>query len=168
MALGAPLLEIGDTRALEIVAELLTTDALQAAPGSRCVDRALGRRRRACRAACGAVEPAAFTKVSALGVEEQRVSVLIDITAPPEQWRALGDGYRVGVRIVTLAVDNALRVPVSAVFPLPDKGKGDGDDGPAMGGVRRAGRPGPAAPVEVVARNGAEAWLGTGWSPATP
>ena len=48
------------------------------------------------------VEPAAFTKVSALGVEEQRVNVLIDITSPPTRWKALGDGYRVGVRIVTL------------------------------------------------------------------
>jgi HlyD family secretion protein len=47
------------------------------------------------------VEPSAFTKVSALGAEEQRVNVLIDFTSAPERWKALGDGYRVGVRIVT-------------------------------------------------------------------
>ena len=70
------------------------------------------------------VEPAAFTKVSALGVEEQRVKMVIDIDSPPEQWRALGDGYRVGVRIVTLPVDNALKVPLGAVFPLPDEDVG--------------------------------------------
>jgi HlyD family secretion protein len=58
------------------------------------------------------IEPGAFTKVSALGVEEQRVRVPIDIESSSEQWRALGDGYRVGVRIVTAAVDGAIIVPV--------------------------------------------------------
>ena len=65
------------------------------------------------------VEPAAFTKISALGVEEQRVRVLIDITSPQTEWRALGDGYRVSVRIVTLSGAKAVQVPVSAVVPLP-------------------------------------------------
>jgi HlyD family secretion protein len=92
VAVGTPLLEVGDVTALEIVAELLTTDALQAKPGSLVVierwggDSALGGRVRR-------VEPAAFTKVSALGVEEQRVRVLIDITSPQSQWQALGDGF---------------------------------------------------------------------------
>ncbi len=118
VATGTPLLEVGDTARMEIVAELLTTDALQAVPGSAVrIERwggptvLQGRVRR--------VEPAAFTKVSALGVEEQRVNVLIDITSPVAEWAALGDGYRVGVRIVTRSEGAVLRVPVSAVFPLP-------------------------------------------------
>ncbi|MBI5720626.1 MAG: HlyD family efflux transporter periplasmic adaptor subunit [Burkholderiales bacterium] len=140
VSLGAPLVELGDTARLEIVAELLTTDALAARPGSRVrIERwggpaPLDGRVRA-------VEPAAFTKVSALGVEEQRVRVLIDLTSPREQWQALGDAFRVGVRIVTLAEANAVQVPVSAVFPLP------ADAAPAA-----AARPAPAtAPVALAA-----------------
>jgi HlyD family secretion protein len=161
VALGTPLLELGDTQGLEVVAELLTADALKAKPGSGVLierwggDEVLyGHVRR--------VEPAAFTKVSALGVEEQRVKVLIDIDSPPEQWRALGDGFRVGVRIVTMAVDNALKVPVSAVFPVPD------GDGGAQGGMavftvenERAR----ITPVQVGARNGAHAWVQQGLAP---
>lgn len=157
VALGTPLIELGDTSRLEIVAELLTSDALQAAPGSRVrIERwggpqsLEGRVRR--------VEPAAFTKVSALGVEEQRVKVLIDLVdtakAPP-QWRALGDGFRVGVRIVTQTADAALKVPVGAVFPLPG----------AAGGmavfVVEGGRA-KLQPVEVAARNASEAWIRRG------
>jgi HlyD family secretion protein len=158
VTLGTPLIELGDTGGLEVVAELLTADALQALPGRRvAIERwggespLEGRVRR--------VEPAAFTKVSALGVEEQRVKVLIDITSPPAQWRALGDGFRVGVRIVTLALDDVVRVPVSAVFPLPE---------------REAGSPGGMAvfvldagharlvPVQIGARNGSDAWVQKG------
>jgi HlyD family secretion protein len=118
VALGTPLIELGDTARLEIVAELLTTDALAAGPGSTVrIERWGGAQALAGRVR--AVEPAAFTKVSALGVEEQRVRVLIDLTSPREQWAALGDAYRVGVRIVTLAQDGAVQVPASAVFPLP-------------------------------------------------
>ena len=152
VALGAPLLELGDTARLEIVAELLTADALRAAPGSPVrIERwggdglLEGRVRR--------VEPAAFTKVSALGVEEQRVRVLIDLTSPPEQWRALGDGFRVGVRIVTRTLDKVIKVPVSAVFPRPEGGF-------AVfvldGGRARA------TPVKLGARNGHEAWIESG------
>jgi HlyD family secretion protein len=65
------------------------------------------------------VEPAGFTKVSALGVEEQRVRVLIELTSPPAQWASLGDGFRVGVRVVTRQAERVLRVPVGAVFPRP-------------------------------------------------
>jgi HlyD family secretion protein len=153
--IGAPLVELGDTRKLEVVAELLTTDALRARPGSRVVierwggDGTLEGRVRL-------VEPGAFTKISALGVEEQRVRVLIDITSPGERWRALGDGFRVSVRIVTMAVDGALKVPVSCVFPTAQM-----RDGPAGGMAVYAVVDGRArlVPVEVGARNGAEAWL---------
>lgn len=152
VALGAPLLELGDTTRLEVVAELLTADALRAVPGSRVrIERwggdglLEGRVRR--------VEPSAFTKVSALGVEEQRVRVLIDLTSPPEMWRALGDGFRVGVRIVTRAMDKVTKVPVSAVFPLPEGG--------FAVFVLDAGRA-RSTPVKLGARNGHEAWIESG------
>lgn len=152
VALGAPLLEIGDTTQLEIVAELLTTDALQALPGALVrierwggLDTLEGRVR--------LVEPAAFTKVSALGVEEQRVNVLIDLTSPPASWQALGDGYRVGVRIVTQARASVLRVPVSAVFPHADGGMAVF--------VLESGRV-RLTPVELGGRNGSQAWIRSG------
>jgi len=150
VTVGTPLLEIGDTSRLEIVAELLTTDALRSPSGTPVrIERwggagiLEGRVRR--------VEPAAFTKVSALGVEEQRVNVLIDLTSPPEQWRALGDGYRVGLRIVTQALDKALQVPVSAVFPRVDA--------PGMATFTVEGGRARMTPVELGARNGAQAWI---------
>jgi HlyD family secretion protein len=163
VALGAPLVEVGNTEELEVVAELLTTDALKATPGSRVLierwggDRELEGRVRL-------VEPAAFTKVSALGVEEQRVKVLLDITSPPDQWRALGDGFRVGVRIVTLAVDEAVKVPVSALFPLPAR---DGGSAASMAVFTLEDNRARLRPVEMVARNGAEAWVRKGLETGT-
>jgi HlyD family secretion protein len=62
------------------------------------------------------VEPAAFTKVSALGVEEQRVNVILDFAGPLDQVWTIGDGFRVEAHIVTLRVENALKVPVGALF----------------------------------------------------
>lgn len=157
VALGTPLIELGDTTRLEVVAELLTTDALQATPGRVVrIERwggpgtLEGRVRR--------VEPAAFTKVSALGVEEQRVRVLIDLTSPPAAWAALGDGFRVGVRIVTREAASALLVPVSAVFPRP--GSTEAVPGSAVF-VLRDGRA-HLQPVEVTARNASVAWIGSG------
>jgi HlyD family secretion protein len=114
------------------------------------------------------IEPAAFTKVSALGVEEQRVRVLIDITSPQAEWQALGDGYRVSVRIVTLAEDKATQVPVSAVFPLP-AGGADTAGGPAAATpfavfVADGGRA-RQVPVTLGARNGSAAWIRSGVAP---
>jgi HlyD family secretion protein len=161
VALGTPLLEIGDTGRMEIVAELLTADALRATPGTPVrierwggVTALAGRVRR--------VEPAAFTKVSALGVEEQRVNVLIEMTSPPEQWRALGDGYRVGVRIVALARDDALRVPVSAVFPAPLPRAGAAGDAHAMAVFVVDGDRARLRPVSIGGRNGEHAWVVSG------
>ena len=158
VALGTPVIELGDTQGLEVVAELLTTDALQAKPGRRVLierwggDGALeGRVRR--------VEPAAFTKVSALGVEEQRVKVLIDITSPLEQRQELGDGYRVGVRILTLRVEDATRVPVSAVFPVPRPASGTGTGMAVFAVVDGRSR---LVPVELGARNATDAWIRSG------
>lgn len=158
VALGTPLLELGDLGRLEVVAQLLTSDALQARPGTPArIERwggpgdLTGQVRR--------VEPAAFTKVSALGVEEQRVNVLIDITSPREQWQALGDGFRVGVRIVVLATDHAVKVPTSAVFPRPGSERGE------MATFVVNGNRVTQVPVALRARNGKEAWVSSGLSP---
>lgn len=154
--LGTPLLELGDLSSLEIVAELLTADALQASPGREvAVTRwggppLRGRVRR--------VEPAAFTKISALGVEEQRVNVLIDIASPPQDWRALGVGFRVNVRIVTLAADQVRQAPVSAIFPIPS-GPGQGR---AMAVYRVVDGRARLTPVELGGRNDAQAWVKAG------
>jgi HlyD family secretion protein len=157
--LGAPLIEIGDTTQLEVVAELLTTDALQIRPGSPVrIDQWGGAGELAGR--LQRVEPAAFTKVSALGVEEQRVNAHIQITSPPDQWRALGDGFRVRVRIVTRSEQRALQVPTSAVFPRPS---GEGHAVFVLDGARAALRP-----VQVLARNGTQAMIGPGLAPGTP
>ena len=152
VALGAPLVELGDTARLEVVAELLTADALRAAPGSAVrIERwggdgvLEGRVRR--------VEPAAFTKVSALGVEEQRVRVLIDLVSPAQRWASLGDGFRVGVRIVTRSLPKVLKVPVSAGFPRPE----GGDAVFVVEGGRAR-----LVPVQLGARNGQEAWIESG------
>ncbi|HKT79136.1 MAG TPA: efflux RND transporter periplasmic adaptor subunit [Vicinamibacterales bacterium] len=114
VAAGEPLVEIGDPAAIEIVADLLSTDAVKVKEGARVLieqwggDHALeGRVRR--------VEPSGFMKVSALGVEEQRVNVRIDLTNADEA-RALGDGYRVEVRIVVAEEEGVLKVPIGALF----------------------------------------------------
>lgn len=164
VALGTPLLELGDLGRMEVVAELLTTDALQATPGSRVIIERWGGPG-TLEGRVRMVEPAAFTKVSALGVEEQRVKVLIDITSPPERWQALGDGFRVGVRIVTQATDNALKVPVSAVFPVAAAADGNGGGGMAVF-VHDGGRARLQA-VELAARNGSEAWVRQGLKAGT-
>jgi HlyD family secretion protein len=112
---GTPLLEIGDPADLEVVVDVLSSDAVSIQPGDRVVfehwggDRlAEGRVRR--------VEPSAFTKISALGVEEQRVNVLIDPGPANERWASVGDGYRVDARIVVDERSDVLTIPVSALF----------------------------------------------------
>lgn len=164
VGLGTPLLEVGDTRSLEVVAELLTGDALQANPGTRVLIERWGGSR-LLEGRVRLVEPSAFTKVSALGVEEQRVKVLIDITSPPEQWAALGDGFRVGVRLVTTAVEAAVKVPVGAVFPLPQGADGDAQGGMAVF-VVEGGRA-HLVSVQVGSRNASEAWVRRGLTPGS-
>jgi HlyD family secretion protein len=153
VALGAPLLEIGDTSQLEIVAELLTSDALAVRPGSLVrIERWGGPT--VLKGRVVRIEPAGFTKVSALGVEEQRVEVVIELLSPARDWAALGDAYRVVVRIVTRSENQVLRVPVSAVFPHP------GGQGSAVF-VAEGGRA-RLRPVTVGARNGVDAWVQQG------
>lgn len=148
---GTALLDVGDPAHMEVIAELLTTDAVQAQPGRRAVVERWGgppvegRVRR--------VEPAAFTKVSALGIEEQRVKVIVDLDGPPPGWQAMGDGYRVTLRVITQSVDQALLAPVGALFPIGDGGTGVYvvQDGKAK-----------LQPVELGGRNGNEAWVRSG------
>lgn len=112
---GDPIIEIGDPSRLEIVADFLSTDAVRIMPGSAVrIEQwggsgALnGRVRR--------VEPSGFMKVSALGVEEQRVNVIIDLVDPPAAARSLGDGYRVEVRVIVWHGEDVLKVPVGTLF----------------------------------------------------
>ncbi|UOD28997.1 HlyD family efflux transporter periplasmic adaptor subunit [Massilia violaceinigra] len=157
VALGTPLLELGDPRRLEVVAELLTADALQSRPGSPVrLDRWGGP---ALRGRVRLIEPAAFTKISALGVEEQRVRVLIDLLDAPGKADSLGVGYRVNVRIITLSVERVRKVPVSAVFPLPGSTAGAG--GAMAVYAVRDGRA-RLTRVRLGARNDLEAWVRDG------
>lgn len=114
VAIGEPLLEIGDPASLEIAVDLLSADAVRVAPGMQVRlhrwggDAALAARVRR-------VEPVGFTKISALGVEEQRVWVLCDFISPAADWQRLGDGYRVDAEFV-LGSGPALSVPAGALF----------------------------------------------------
>ena len=117
---GQPLVEVGDLRHLEIVADLLSSAAVAVDPGQPVLveqwggDRALHGRVRL-------IEPSGFTKVSALGVEEQRVNVVIDFDEPDDVERQIGDGYRVEVRIIVWSKDDVLKVPTSSLFRHEEK-----------------------------------------------
>ena len=154
---GTPLMELGDPSQLEVVVDVLTEDAAQITPGTPVQlsnwggpETLEGRVR--------LIEPAAFTKVSALGVEEQRVNAVIDITSAPDKRATLGDGFKVDVRVLVQVVESAVKVPVSALFPV---------------GARSAlfvveGGRARQREIEVAARNGVEAWVKTGLAPGTP
>jgi HlyD family secretion protein len=115
VAAGAPLVEIGDPRDLEVVVDLLSTDAVNAAPGQRVIIERWGGEA-ALEGRVRLVEPFGFTKISALGIEEQRVNVVIDLTSPAEAWARLAHGYQVDVRIVLWERAETLTVPVLALF----------------------------------------------------
>ena len=154
---GTPLMELGDPSQLEVVVDVLTEDAAQIRPGTPVQlsnwggpETLEGRVR--------LIEPAAFTKVSALGVEEQRVNAVIDITSAPDKRPTLGDGFKVDVRVLVQVVENAVKVPVSALFPV---------------GARSAlfvveGGRARQREIEVAARNGVEAWVKTGLAAGAP
>lgn len=154
VAAGEPLLDVGDARRLEVVVDVLTTEAVEIAPGAPAElyrwggDRPLaGRVRR--------VEPGAFTSLSPLGVEEQRVNVVIDFAGPEEELPALGDRFRVEAGIVVWERDDVLKAPAGAVFR-----DGEGwasfvvEDGRAH---LRAVEPGRRGEHEVEIRRGLEA-----------
>lgn len=115
VAAGQPLLEIGDVGELEVEAELLSRDAVSVQPGGRVRFERWGGDL-PLEGVVRVVEPTGFTKVSALGVEEQRVRVIVDLSSPPQAWLRLGDGYRVEATFVIWERDDALSVPASAVF----------------------------------------------------
>ncbi|MGD9632569.1 MAG: efflux RND transporter periplasmic adaptor subunit [Pirellulales bacterium] len=112
---GTPLLELGNPRDLEAEIDVLSRDAVKVHPGAKVWfehwggDRDLQGRVRL-------VEPSGFTKISTLGVEEQRVNVIVDFVDPPEERTTLGDGFRVEARIVIDEADDVLKVPTSALF----------------------------------------------------
>jgi HlyD family secretion protein len=112
---GTPLVEIGDLADLEIVADMLSSAAVAVRPGLAVQieqwggDLSLrGRVRR--------VEPSGFTKISALGVEEQRVNVIIDFEDDREAWASIGDGYRVEIRVIVWQEEDVVKVPTSSLF----------------------------------------------------
>jgi len=112
---GTPLLEVGDPSQLEGVVDLLTTDAVRVRPGTAVEiigwggeQRLAGRVRE--------IEPSAFTRPSALGVDEQRVNVIVSFSEPRERWAMLGDGYHVEVRLILWAGEQVTQVPLGAVF----------------------------------------------------
>lgn len=169
---GEPLLEVADPSQLEIVSDFLSTDAVRIDPGDPVHIEHWGgdvtlegvvRR----------VEPSGFTKISALGVEEQRVNVIIDFADPREAWQALGDGFRVEVEVVVWRDDDVVRVPTSALFRHGDDG---GETGWAVFAVESGS--GPVAepveegtarlvPVEIGHRNGLVAEVLSGLEPGT-
>jgi HlyD family secretion protein len=117
---GEPLLEIGDPLDLEVEIDVLSRDAVKVKPGAPVLleewggDRALNGEVRL-------VEPSGFTKISTLGVEEQRVNVIVDLVDPPQKRETLGDGFRVEARIVIAEADDVLKVPTSALFRVGEE-----------------------------------------------
>ena len=117
IAAGAPVVDVGDPSDLEVEAELLTTQAVRVRPGA-AVDLVRWGGEGPLRGTVRRIEPAAFTKVSALGVEEQKVIVVVAPEGPG--WERLGDGYAVEARVVVAEREDALKVPSSALFRLRD------------------------------------------------
>lgn len=152
--LGAPLLEVADARSLEAVVDVLSQEAVAIRPGMHARVE-LGQGVAPIPALVRLVEPAAFTKVSALGVEEQRVNVILDFAGPLDQVWTLGDAFRVEAHIVTYREEDALKVPVGAIFR-----EGEGWAAFVVQGdtaVKRA--------VQVARRNGLEAMVESGLEP---
>lgn len=148
---GQELLEIGDPAALEVEVELLSQDAVRLRPGMPVRLLRWGGPV-TLQAAVRRIEPTGFTKVSALGVEEQRVLVICDITSPWEDWQSLGDGYRVEAEFVIWEEDQVLQVPTSALFR-------DGENWAVF--LLRDGRAN-VVPVTLGARSGLAAQVNSG------
>lgn len=116
---GDPLLEVGEPSVLEVEVDVLSADAVKIKPGMQVLfDRWGGEQ--PLEGMVRNIEPVGFTKVSALGVEEQRVLVISDFTSPAEQWQRLGDGYRVEAQFILWHEDNVLQVPASSLFRYND------------------------------------------------
>jgi len=112
VAAGTPLLMIGDPRKLEVVVDVLSVDAVRTRPAAEVLLDEWGGPQ-PLRGRVRVVEPYAFTKISALGIEEQRVNIIVDFVDPPGP---LGDGYRVLAKIITWSGAEVLKIPISALF----------------------------------------------------
>jgi HlyD family secretion protein len=112
---GQPLVEVGDPGNLEVEVEVLSIDAVKISPGTSVRFLRWGGDE-PLEGVVRVIEPTGFTKISALGVEEQRVLVISDITSPREEWERLGDGYRVEASFILWHGQDVLQVPSSAVF----------------------------------------------------
>lgn len=112
---GEPLLDLGNQADLEVRVEVLSSDAVQLRKGMRVEFKRWGGEQPLL-GTIRIVEPAGFTKISSLGVEEQRTLVLVDITSPPEQWKVLGDGFRLDTTFIVWEGKDVLQVPASALF----------------------------------------------------
>ncbi|PCI32922.1 MAG: efflux transporter periplasmic adaptor subunit [Alphaproteobacteria bacterium] len=113
--MGTPLVEIGDPEDLEVVIEMLSRDAVKVQSGDIALIKRWGGAKDI-RAQVRLVEPSGYTKISALGVEEQRVNVILDFIDPLERWQSLGNAFRVEASIIVDRAENVLYVPVSALF----------------------------------------------------
>jgi len=148
---GAPLIEVGDDNDLEIVVDLLSEDAVRVTEGDQVAIEDWGGPQ-VLNGIVRRVEPFGFTKISALGIEEQRVNVIIDFTDPPEAWAELGHGFRLDTRIFVWSADDVLKVPVSALFR----------DGDSWAVFRDADGDAALTPVEIGRRNALEAEVAAG------
>ncbi len=151
---GASLVEVGDPGKLEVVVDLLSADAVRVQVGQRAIIESWGGPR-PLEAVVRRIEPFGFTKVSALGIEEQRVNVVIDIKEPREQWQRLGHGYRVEPRIVLWEGRDVLKLPITALFR----------QGPQWAVFVQAGGRAELRPVQIGHENGLEAEVLSGLSP---
>jgi len=112
---GTPLVEVGNPAALEVVVDVLTNDAVQIHPGAQ-VELLRWGGDHPLRGHVRLIEPSAFSRVSALGVQEQRVNIIIDLDSPREEWEALGDGYRIQASVRVFEEEDAVQIPASAAF----------------------------------------------------
>ena len=175
VTLGQQLLEMGDTAQLEVEAEVLSSDAVKVRPGMTARLLRWGGPGEL-QAHVTRVEPGGFTKVSALGVDEQRTRVILDIDSPRQQWMALGDAYRVELEFVLRHEDRVLQVPASALFidtrkvaeeTASDSGSPAAAAGQATGNGQPSGTDGaagaaPKAQIRAGAQEGAQAGVQEG------
>jgi HlyD family secretion protein len=117
---GTPLMDIGNPKDLEIIVELLSSDAVQVETGQYVYITNWGGKG-VLEGQVSRIEPIGFTKFSALGIEEQRVNVIISISSPSSDWQRLGHGYQVAVEIVLFETENVLTLPLTALFREDEK-----------------------------------------------
>jgi len=116
---GEALIEVGDPTQLEVEIDVLSSDAVKIAAGTKVLFERWGGNE-ALQGRVRTIEPVGFTKVSALGVEEQRVLVIADLSSPTEQWQRLGDGYRVEASFILWQQEDVLTIPASSLFRFKD------------------------------------------------